>query len=202
MNYEIICANKAGQNIQASISEIFVEGFYQWLKFFSKDKAKLKRAFAHMFNLDVFYVAMEAKTVTGIAVLNNGMQPTIKLNKKELQKHIGFIRGGIAYKVLTREFVEKQYPFILKEREASVEFVTTAEAYRSKGVASTLMKYFIEQPQFDNYVLEVADTNENALKLYEKLGFREFMRIEEKHKKQSGLNFYIYMNHKKNKGEG
>lgn len=193
MSYKIISANRTKENINDTISEIFVDGFFRWLKYFSKDKEKLKRAFAHMFNLEVFYAAMDGETVAGIAVLNDGTSPTVILNRKELQKHLGFVMGGITYKMLTREFVEKQYPFALKEREASIEFVATALPYRGKGVASAIIENFTKQPQYDSYVLEVADTNENAVQLYEKLGFHEFMRIEEKYKKQSGLNFYLYM---------
>jgi hypothetical protein len=34
--------------------------------------------------------------------------------------------------------------------------------------------------------------------LYERLGFREFRRVPEKHPKQSGLNFYVYMRREMN----
>jgi ribosomal protein S18 acetylase RimI-like enzyme len=42
-------------------------------------------------------------------------------------------------------------------------------------------------------VLEVADTNLNAVNLYTKLGFKEFKRVEEKHSKASGINYLVYM---------
>ena len=43
-----------GDPIRNEISSIFVDGFYKWIKFFSKDKEVLKKAFAHMFNPDAF----------------------------------------------------------------------------------------------------------------------------------------------------
>lgn len=58
---------KATKEIKPQISQIFVEGFYQWLRFFSKDKVKLTNAFAHMFNTDCFFIAAENGSVTGIS---------------------------------------------------------------------------------------------------------------------------------------
>ena len=37
-----------GDPIRNEISSIFVDGFYKWIKFFSKDKEALKKAFAHI----------------------------------------------------------------------------------------------------------------------------------------------------------
>ena len=52
---KVICAGEVSSNhIRNEISSIFVDGFYKWIKFFSKDKEVLKKAFAHMFNLDAF----------------------------------------------------------------------------------------------------------------------------------------------------
>ena len=193
MKYRIIRADETTEDINYSISKIFVEGFYQWLRFFSKDREKLCRAFTHMFCRDVFYVTMDGNVVAGIAGLNDGTRPTVILQKKELQKHLGWLMGTICYHALKNEFMDKKYPFLFNEREASVEFVATAPAYRGKGIASAIIGYFLVQPQYDSFVLEVADTNENAVRLYEKLGFKEFLRVEEKNKKQSGVNFLIYM---------
>lgn len=194
---DVILASKLNDSAQAAISAIFVDGFYQWLKYFSKDKQKLSRAFAHMFNLDVFYAAQIDSNVAGIAALNDGTAPTVRLDKREMQKHLGFFMGWFAYKMLKREFEDKQYPFDMPPGTGYVEFVSTASAYRGKGVATAIMEHFFALPQFHEYVLEVADTNENAMRLYEKLGFQEFQRVEMKNKKQSGVNFLVYMRYKK-----
>ncbi|HBI74485.1 MAG TPA: N-acetyltransferase [Ruminococcaceae bacterium] len=189
----VILAGKLDNSARSTISEIFVDGFYQWLKYFSKDKQKLSRAFAHMYNLDVFYVAKLDGNIAGIAALNDGTSPTVKLDKKEMQKHLGFFRGWFAYKMLGHEFMDKQYPFDMIPGMGYVEFVATAPSYRGKGAATAIIEHFFSLPHFNEYVLEVADTNENAVHLYEKLGFHEFKRMEMKNKKQSGVNFLVYM---------
>lgn len=194
---DVILASTLDNNARAAISDIFVDGFYQWLKYFSKDKQKLSRAFAHMFNFDVFYVATLDGNIAGIAALNDGTSSTVKLNKKEIQKHLGFFMGWFAYKMLKHEFMDKQYPFDMTPGVGYVEFVATAPAYRGKGAATAIIEHFFSLPQFSEYILEVADTNENAVRLYEKLGFCEFKRVEMKNKKQSGVNFLVYMRYEK-----
>lgn len=191
---KVVCANKISNGIHKQLSAIFVDGFYQWLKFFSKDKHKLANALEHMFNLNVFYVALnDSNEITGMAALNNGKESTVTLSKKDFLKHLGCLRGFIAYKVLKHEFEEKKYPFDMKPETGYVEFVATSFAHRGKGVASSIIEYFFALSEYKEYVLEVADTNANAVRLYERLGFKEFMRVEMKNKKQSGVNHLLYM---------
>ncbi|MCL2738268.1 MAG: GNAT family N-acetyltransferase, partial [Bacteroidales bacterium] len=45
--------------------------------------------------------------------------------------------------------------------------------YRKKGIATSIMEYIFALNMYEKYILEVLDTNENAIKLYKKLGFKE-----------------------------
>jgi ribosomal protein S18 acetylase RimI-like enzyme len=65
-----------------------------------------------------------------------------------------------------------------------------------KGVAYGIINEIIKQTQYEEYILEVADTNCNAVKLYEKIGFMEFKRVKYKYKRQSEINNLIYMKYK------
>lgn len=190
---QVITSTECRKDPRMEMSRIFVDGFYQWLKFFSKDKKKLAKAFSHAFQLDVFHLAIIDQEIAGMTALNDGSKPTLILDKKELRKHLGFIRGSIAFKVLKYEFEEKQYPFPSEVGLGYIEFVATSENYRHMGVASTLIQSLLETARFTSYALEVADTNSHAVRLYQKLGFKEFMRVEMKHKKRSGVNYLIYM---------
>jgi ribosomal protein S18 acetylase RimI-like enzyme len=69
--------------------------------------------------------------------------------------------------------------------------VATAAAHRGKGVSFDLLKYIHETMPYSEYILEVADTNASAIRLYEKLGYVEFTR-KPAHKK-SGFNDFVYM---------
>lgn len=186
-------ASELGVDVRPEISGIFTEGFSQWLTFFSKDQGKLTRAFTHMFRPELFYVAVLDGEIAAITACTNGIEPSVRLNKAEFTKHLGFIRGLTAYYILRREFEKHPYPFELAPGTGSVEFVATAAKHRSKGIATALIRHIMRNAGYSNYVLEVADTNECAVKVYSGLGFRECMRIQDKHGKQSGVNFFIYM---------
>ena len=198
---KIIRAIEFGNSTNAAmeISTIFVEGFYQWLHFFSKDKDKLIRAFAHMFQLDTFYAAVIDGELAGITACTDGKQPVVVLKKEELRKHLGIIMGSVTYYVLRREFELKKYPFAIKKEMGMIEFVATSPRHRGQGIASAVIGHIIASTPYLEYALEVADTNINAVKLYEKLGFREFMRVKQKNSKQSGINHLVYMKYEKTK---
>ncbi|MFD1465431.1 GNAT family N-acetyltransferase [Lapidilactobacillus mulanensis] len=194
---EIIIANAAKRDLRPDISRIFVEGFYDWLKFFSKDKTKLARTFAHIFNPDVFYVAIENDTALGFAACTNGRVPSIQLKQREFRRHLGFIMGTIAYYVLKREFEDKPYPFEIQPTMGTIEFVATDRHSRGRGVATQIIQHIHEHTPYHSYALEVADTNTKAVHLYEKLGYQTFKKVPEKHAKRSGFDFYLYMKYTK-----
>lgn len=63
--------------------------------------------------------------------------------------------------------------------------------------ATAIINYIFNFPQYNEFVLEVADTNINAVKLYQKLDFKEFKRKKQKHSKISGVNYLLYMKKEK-----
>ena len=162
---KMIRANELGNDAKIKISEIFVDGFYKWLKYFSKNKKKLAEAFRHMFHLDVFYVAVIDGEIAGIAACTDGKNPPIHLDRKELQKHLGVIRGIITHFVLKRELEERSYPFEITEGMGMIEFVATATNHRGKGVATAIIQEIIRSTPCTEYALEVADTNTVAIQL-------------------------------------
>jgi ribosomal protein S18 acetylase RimI-like enzyme len=190
---QYVPADRLDFEAREQISRVFTLGFYQWLKYFSKDTDRLARALAHMFELSRFWVAVEGGTIAATCACTDGTKSPIRLDKAELRRHLGLIRGSFAYQMLRENLQEHSYPFTLASQTGSIEFVATAPEFRGKGVAFALLEHVMQTCGYCEYVLEVADTNESALRLYERLGFKEFQRVPEKHPKQSGLNFYVYM---------
>jgi len=172
------------------LSRIFVEGFYIWLKHFSKDKQILTHAFTHIFNLQYFYVAVEGENIAAMVACTQGFAP-IKLERKAFVAAMGFLRGNFAYFMLNRHMIRNSYPFALSPKTGSIEFVATAPEYRSRGIAHDLILYTINQNPYDAYVLEVAETNRTAFGLYQRLGFTEIKRV--KAPRSSGAGNFIYM---------
>ncbi len=67
------------------------------------------------------------------------------------------------------------------------------ENFRGKGLAASLLEYIHTHCPYKSFVLEVADTNGPAVRLYQKLGYVERMRVAEKHSKRAGINYRVYM---------
>jgi ribosomal protein S18 acetylase RimI-like enzyme len=164
-----ILASEFGNNTKMKISQVLLMDFFNGFIFFSKDKEKLIQAFCHMFNLEVFYVAVIDSEIAGIAACTDGKIPTVKLNSNQMKKHLGFFMGTIAYLILKREFETKKYPFKIEKGMGMVEFVATSTKYRGKGVATAILNHIFASTPYTIYALEVADTNTNAINLYEKL---------------------------------
>lgn len=62
---------------------------------------------------------------------------------------------------------------------AHIHHARVAEELRGKGIGSELMRYAEDEAKqrgFKEMTLGVEETNENAIRFYEELGYREFMR--------------------------
>jgi len=190
-NVEYLRSDMASKNPREQMGEIFADGYYEWLKYFSKDKEKLAKAFAHIFKLEQFYLAVEDDEVLAFTACTDGKEPSITLDKNELRKELGRISGTIAYRMLCKHLLGHTYPFDLSPETGSIEFVATKEKHRGKGIAKGLIRFIMKQTKYNEYVLEVASSNTSAIKLYDKLGFREFKKIPAP--KKSGFDHYVYM---------
>lgn len=194
----VVRADQVEADVRHGLAEIFAEGFTQWLGFFSKDPKKIAAAFAHIFILDQFYVALYNGQVAGMAACTDGTSLSVKLDKKELRKHLGLYKGTLAGIFLKKEFESN---FVRPEPGVgSIEFVGTATGFRGQGVASQLIRQIIERTPYKVYLIEeVADSNIPAMKLYYKLGFEEYKRrqIPDKRAKKIGINSVVSLRYNK-----
>lgn len=196
--FKIVKADETDLDVRAQMGNIFADGFTQWLGYFSKDKNVIAKAFSHMFVLEQFYVAVTDDEVAGVAACTDGGSQSVKLNAKELRKHLGLFKGSMAGIFLKKEF---EAPYVdFPPNTGSIEFVGTASKFRGQGAASQLIRYIIENTPYEDYVIdEVADTNIQAMKLYEKMGFEEYRRkpMSEKAAGKSGINNIVSLKYVK-----
>ncbi len=78
------------------LARVFVDGFGQHLRYFSKDPVRLAAAFAHMFRTDCFFVAVEDGAVVAMAGITDGNEPAVELNAAHLRRELGLLKGSIA----------------------------------------------------------------------------------------------------------
>jgi ribosomal protein S18 acetylase RimI-like enzyme len=200
--FTVIRADKADIDVRNQMSRIFADGFSQWLGYFSKDKNIIANAFAHMFVLEQFYVATVENKIAGMVACTDCKTLSVRLNKRELRKHLGVVKGSVAGIVLKKEF---ESPFKNPPSDTgSIEYVGTASEFRGKGVASQIIKYIFENTPYSEYIIEeVADTNIPAMNLYNKIGFEEYKRtpVPPKNVKKIGINYLISLKLRKYSNE-
>lgn len=190
---EIKRAIELGDNIREKLSELYIEGFYNdGLKYFSRDKSKLIKAFTHVFVLEYFYVAIIDNEIAGMIACMGKGPFCMKFNKRIFIKHLGIFKGLLICFVY-KDFLGKCAK--LDEDTALLEFLAVSIKHQRKGVASTLMKYLLALPEYKHFVGEVADTNPNAFELYKRLGFKEINR--KKFIPNSGINYWIQIKYSK-----
>ncbi|WP_178075704.1 GNAT family N-acetyltransferase [Paenibacillus oralis] len=180
-----------GQDGLRQATEVFVDGFFQSLSYFSKDRARLVRALEHALVKEHFFVALVDGRVLGIFAFSAGRQRAFRLNRDILRKELGWLKGSLFY-AFVRQELEK--PLGLKDRQCYFEAVATADEAKGKGIATRLHDHLLSVLDYDEYILEVVDTNTAAVRLYEKLGYAEFNRKPQRwFRKQAGFNARIYM---------
>ncbi|MBD2867286.1 GNAT family N-acetyltransferase [Paenibacillus arenilitoris] len=196
--FTVMRADRAGSEAREQIARVFAEGFTQWLVFFSKDKNRIAKAFAHMFVLDQFYVAVSDGKVAAMASFTQSEALPVRLDAKELRKHLGLFKGSLAAIFLKKEF--ERPPELPPSEACSIGLVGTAPEYRGQGAASQILRHLLDHFPHKVYVIdEVADTNIPAMRLYEKLGFTEYKRsaIPPKRAAQIGINYMVSLKYEK-----
>jgi ribosomal protein S18 acetylase RimI-like enzyme len=178
------------RDVRYEVASVFVDGYYKDLSFFSKNREKLCNAFKETFCPDVFYIAELDGGIAGILACSNNKQRAMHIDKTSMRQGLGFFMGSLACQLLKKEF---NTPLDYPDDIAYIECVATSEEARGKGVCTALINHVMYNLSYSEYVLDVADTNVNAIRLYRKLGFKEFMRKPEKNAKIKGFNERIYM---------
>mgnify|MGYP001216219169 CR=1 FL=1 len=192
MNHTIIIRKMSeyDRDVSFEVSKVFVDGYYRELSLFTGDKIKLIRTFRHAFCPDVIYVAELDHEIVGMLGCSNRNMRAMKLDRDQLKSHLGFWRGHLAYHLMKQEF---NTPLSYPDRTAYIECVATMEKARGRGVATALIQYVLHQLPYDQFILEVTDTNQTAYRLYKRLGFVEFDKKNEKLARLKGFHERIYM---------
>lgn len=188
---EYIKASELQFDPRPQMSDMFTEGFYVWLKYFSKDKNKLKAAFAHIFKPECFYLAVDNGEIAAMAACVANSTKPVAFDKKTLIKNLGIFRGRFAHYMLTKQLINSTYPIEMTSQSKAIEFVVTSPKHQGKRLGQNLLTFIMNAKVPAEYVLEVADNNAPAVHLYKKLGFVEVKRVAA-HKK-SGFDYLLYM---------
>ena len=186
----MIHIRKANEIDRDYVALCIAEGFEKDFSILCKDNQKVADAIALGLNMEKFYVADVDGNVAGVLAISDCNGRAAKVEKVSLRKQLGLFKGIIGAFVLKEEF-EKQLEYPVTT--GYIEFVAVRKKYRKQGIASTMLRESMLLTNYQDFVLDVTDINEKAIRCYSSIGFEEFKRIPEKHGKQKGFNEKIYM---------
>lgn len=181
---------KANETDRDSVALCIAEGFEKDFSVLCKDNQKVADAIAAGLNMERFYVADINGEVAGALAISDCNGRAARVERGSLKRQFGFIKGLIGALVLKEEF-EGQFEYPVTT--GYIEFVAVRKKYRKQGIATTMLKESIMLTNYQDFVLDVTDVNQNAIQCYTRVGFEEFKRIPEKHGKQKGFNEKIFM---------
>lgn len=110
----------------------------------------------------------ENKVLGFVGIATNKIRP-IKLKQEVCINLFGKMQGSIICKQMNGIFQSK---VVKEDTDLYIDSLATSKEARGKGIATKLLTYCFDLPEYENYYIEVLSKNINAKSLYEKLGFR------------------------------
>ena len=149
--------------------EIFAASFYEPLSFISTDLDVLADVLEHSFVPKNHYVALLDGNVVGVVSISTAKGRSHKFQREALVSRLGFVRGHVAFFRL-RGVLER--PLDLSESQCYIDSAATDTAFRGMGISSAMQRYLLRNLPYSEYLLEVAEMNFRAIRMYEDLGFK------------------------------
>lgn len=184
---EIQCLAKLYPNKRYEVAQFIIEQFNDLFSGICKDKEKLISLFEQALVVEQCFVAIDKNRIIGLITISNSNRSSVVISRQKVQQILGWIRGWMFYLNVMKG------PLVLKQNDIYISTLAVHKGYRRKGIATQLLNYVMNESPRNQYLLEVIDVNEGAIKLYESLGFQVFKRSKQRFAKQAGFNERLYM---------
>ena len=176
-----------------AIAALIVHAFSKHFSRLDKSPARIAGAIGSSLMVDHCFVA-EQQDVAGVIITSSPNSHAFHIDKKAFTTRYGWFKGGLAAYFIKREFQPK---VALTGEAMYIEIVAVDERARGRGVASAMLRHLFSHTDGAEYYLEVIDTNEAAIHLYQKLGFVEVSRKKERLARMTGFKYRIIMKYVK-----
>ncbi len=150
-------------------AELFFEGFREKLGPILRSDEKAISAFAADENPEYSIAAIHSGSLVGICSVNYGEGEFFDLTLSTFMREFGPVRGAVKLAVLAVLFREQP-----KRDELLIDGIVVRSPSRGLGIGSRLLDAAFElatDKGRTKVTLEVVDTNNDARRLYERLGF-------------------------------
>jgi ribosomal protein S18 acetylase RimI-like enzyme len=171
MNYTVNKLSELNNRQIDQATAILVEGLFDIFSIISKDKNILRELFKDSFDYDMNYAYLHNGEVVGFLGLGNSSKRAAGNMKQEtFEKLFGKRKSKMMYKGVSSGFCPLK---VKSEKEVEIEFLAIAPQIRGKGVGTHLIHYVCNNFDYETCVLSVFSKNLNAVRLYERLGFKQ-----------------------------
>jgi ribosomal protein S18 acetylase RimI-like enzyme len=162
---------------QAAI--ICCEGFLSPIEWLFGSKQKAIAVLEHSFDSELGVIAQLQGQLVGFVGLKYENRPFLKFERSHCIRELGLLRGLLAFLILNN--ISPTKPL---SDEVYIAVLVVDASMRGKGIGSLLMQAafdIAQKNQCTAVVLDVANTNPDARRLYERLGFKLVRTIELKY---------------------
>ena len=157
--------------------EIFIASFYEPLSFISSNLDIIAEVLEHSFVPENHYVALLDGNVVGVVSISTAASRSHKFQREVLVSRLGFLRGNVAFFRL-RGALER--PLDLTDSQCYIDSVTTDTAFRGMGISTAMQQYLLSNLPYREFLLEVAEMNFKAIRMYEEFGFKIDQRKQQR----------------------
>jgi ribosomal protein S18 acetylase RimI-like enzyme len=165
--------------------KLFMDAFYQKFRHTVKNESTFLNLISTGLNLDYCISAYENSKLLGICGFQYGKYRFVNFYFRDFIKRYG-IFAGTAKCVACRFYYRKH-----KDGELLMDGITVEKTARGLGIGSRMIKTLFSYATatgFKSIRLDVIDTNANARRLYEKLGFKAIKTEKSLFYKDIGFN--------------
>lgn len=151
-----------------SASELFLSAFAEKFVPILGDDLKATKLIRSSIVVSSCFVALEDNKLLGVLAIQTENQNFLNPSFKDLVAHYGL--WGALTKGVALDFLQHKP----KPKELHVEGIAVVDVAQGKGIGTKLFEVlmsFAQTHSFKKITLEVIDTNQRALQLYERLGF-------------------------------
>jgi ribosomal protein S18 acetylase RimI-like enzyme len=167
------------EELRHQAASICYDGFLSQMGFLLGSRQKVITLIEHSLNIERGLAAQTQGQLVGLVGLKYENRPFFQFERSHCIRELGLLRGLLAFLVFNNISLAKPL-----SDEMYIAVLVVDASMRGKGIGSLLMQSAFEIAQKNQctaVVLDVASTNPNARRLYERLGFKLVRTIEFKY---------------------
>ncbi len=149
-----------------SVVTFLVEQFEKSFEFLHIESEKLAKIFSQAMRYEQCFIAMDEEKILGMITYSTYTHASFEISLKEVKLKVGWPKALRFYWNIMREGSN------LKSDQICLNTLAVHSMFRHRGIATQLIQFVINETKAQEYFLEVLNTNQEALMLYTKLGFK------------------------------